>query len=711
MRYRALYSLLFATLALILVSCSQGGGLDPPVAPDLNQPAPNHAVSSGPMVPGHNLLGYWTINIDPDAGILEAVPVRSTDLHLNVLSWLENGPCTDCLKLENFSVLPNGDFQFDIKLVHPFALPNLTGFDVRGIAMFNGGLNFPSFNVTVPDELSGDPILVNAEGHTKLYNPSTAGNAFQGYSKGRLAPPFPVPDATLNGFRTFYSDPDRRYFNAGDTISSQYIIRPPGGGLTFGYAVDASWDKPTQPVEVPDSFPDTANSLEAYLVEVSYDQPLTAVAGSTTTLTIDVYDWQGESTIRNVHVEAPYFLSGMVTAEQIPGGPGTLRFTATLENTLGSAAEGEYPVLVRVLDTESHAGSLIDNIAWKLIYIPLTDNSPPVCAAEADNYDPEPLEDVTFTDTSTDPDGLSDLAESWWDWDNDGTWDEEGFEVIHSFDTEGVFKVNHRVIDSEDAEDVLDEPLEIDVGLLVSLEEDLEAKTIDLGYYYQSLDANYDYGNLIDVSDTDGPWDFTAIGLEEGTNRVNILDDEDPQVSGFVGNFNDETELFVQYQDMFDPFFPLLYEAEYHNFTDNELYIYGFHDPYVIGSSPFGPPDTDKYLAIPYPIDSDTDYTYIINETSFRLNYGVKTIGEGDVTVPFGGGSTMHCLLVRYRFTVVAPEPVNGATLNFAFVADNGQVVANVIAVNDPPMYNWNTTTNTILSTGNAMFQALELVE
>jgi len=711
MRYRALYSLFLVAFALILVSCAQGGELDFPVTPDPNQGAINHEFSSESLAPGHNLLGYWTIRIDPDVGILEGIPVRATDLHLNVLSWLENGPCTDCLKLENFSVQPGGDFQMDIKLVHPFAQPNLTGFDVRGIAMFTGSLAFPSFNVTVPDELGGDPILVNADGHTKLYNPSTIGNGFQGYTRGRMAPAFPVPDASLNGFRTYYSDPDRRFFNAGDTLTSQFVIRPPVGRLTFGYAVDASWDIPTKPVTVPDSFPDTANSLEAYLVEASVDRPLTAFAGSTAVLTIDVYDWQGESTIRNVHVEAPYFFSGMTTAIEGTGGPGTLRFTASLENELGTATEGEYPVLIRVLDTESHAGALIDNIAWKIINVPLTDNSPPVCSAEVDNLDPEPLEDVTFTDTSTDPDGLSDLVESWWDWNNDGTWDEQGFEVTHSFETEGIHRVNHRVIDSEEAEDELDELIEMDVGLLVSLEEDLNSKAIDIGYSYQSLDANYDSGSLINVDDTDGPWDFTTIGLAESANRVDIFDDTDPEVSGFVNNFNDETEHFVRYQDLFDPFFLLLYQAEYHNFNDDKLYVYGFHDPYVIGSSPFGPPDTDEYLAIPYPLDSDTDYAFNINESSFRLNYSVKTIGEGDVTVPFNSGSTIHCLLVRYRFTVTALDPVNGATLNFAFVADNGQVVANVIAVNDPPLYNWNTTTNKIISTGNALFQALELVD
>jgi len=711
MRFRAIDSLFLLALLLLMASCSYGGEPSSIVAPDANPDSDNDRVSSGPMQPGHNLLGYWTIHIDPDAGICEAIPVRGTDMHLNVLSWLENGPCYDCLKLENFTVQPDGDFQMDIKLVHPFEIPNLTGFDVRGIAMFPGSLSFPSFNVTASDELSGDPILVNADGHTKLYNPGTAGNGFQGYLKGRLAPDFPVPDASLNAFKTFYSNPDRCYFEAGDTQSRQYIIRPPGGGLTFGYAVDASWDVPDKPVRVPQSFPDTANSIEAYLVEATVSAPLTDLVGSTTELAIDVYDWQGESTIRQVHVEAPFFFSGMVTATETSGGPGTLRFTATLENTLGTAGEGEYPVLIRVLDAESHAGSLIDNIAWKMINVPLSDNNPPSCSAEVSNSDPDVDEIVTFTDTSTDPDGPGDLKESWWDWDNDGTWDEEGFEVTHSFDAEGVYEVNHRVLDQEDVEDQLDEPLELDVGLIVSLREDLETKPVDIGYHYLSLDAEYSGGDLIDVNDTDGPWDFTTIGLSGGTNSLGVLDETDPEVSGFVDDFNSETEHFIKYENLFDPFFPLLYQAEYHNFTENKLYVYGFHDPYVIGSSPFGPPDTDEYLAIPYPIDLDTDYSFVIDETGFLLKYSVKTLGEGDVTVPLDGGSTVHCLLVRYRFTVDSAEPVKGGTLNFAFVSDDGRVLANVIAVNDPPIYNWNTYTNQIISNGDALFQALELVE
>ena len=86
-------------------------------------------------------------------------------------------------------------------------------------------------------------------------------------------------------------------------------------------------------------------------------------------------------------------------------------------------------------------------------------------------------------------------------------------------------------------------------------------------------------------------------------------------------------------------------------------------------------------------------------------------IGQGEVTVPYNGGSTFNCLLVRQRFSISSAEPLNGGHLNFAFVADNGLVVANVIAVNDPPDYNWNYSTNKINPSGMALFQALNEIE
>jgi hypothetical protein len=705
MRFRAFVSLLLALLLSSLGACSQSPGISTPVTPEAVSTQPVHSPCADGLQSGHNLLGLWSIRIDPVTGAAESVPVRVADLHLNVLSFLEFGPCTDCLKITDLQVLPNKNVQIEITLTHPFSLPNLSGFDVRGIAMFNGSMDFPALGVAASSSLEGDTELLNADGHTTLYNPTTAGNGFRGYLKGRMAPGHSTPDATLNGFKTYFSNSNRRYFLAGNSLSATFLLSPLSSPFTFGYAVDASWDKPTKPTTVPDSFPITANSAEAYLVETALSNALATNPDSTATLTVDVYDWQGQSTIGEVHVEGPYLWDGLIEALETPGGPGTQRFTCQLVNEYGAVSQGNYPVLIQVLDTSSQPGELVDNIAWRMISVPVIVNHAPTCSAVVSDLDPDPGELVAFTDDSTDPEGPEDLSESWWDWDNDGTWDEQGFEVTHSWLAPGIYEVNHMVKDKPGATDQLDSPLVLDVGIFITLLEDYTSKAVGTNYRHESLDHTYDSGALINVEDADGPWDFTSIGLSLGPNWMRILGRDDPEVAGFVNDFNANTTHFVKYESMFDPIFPVLYQAEYHHFATNKLFIYGFHDPLVVGSCPFGPPDTAESLAIPYPLTTTTNYSFDIVKAGFVLNYSVRTIGEGDVTIPYNGGTIVRCLLVRYRFTVSSAEPFNGGTLNFAFVTDEGEVVANVIAVNDPPIYNWNQSTNRI--NGTALFQAL----
>jgi len=714
MRFRAQTSLLLLALLFLVGACARGKDPGAPTAPDPVPSRPVNIPTAGTLQPGHNLLGYWEITIDSESGTWQIVPARLADIHLNVLSWLEYVPCTNCLKILNFEKLPNKDLQFDVELTHPFIAPNLTGFDVRGIAMFGGDFQFPALGLTASSNMEDNPELLNPDGHTTLYNPSTEGNGYQGYLKGKMAPSFAAPNAKLNAYKVYYSDPNRRYFLAGANLTSPtpYLIRSPLKVFTFGYAVDASWAKPTTPVNVPGSFPLAANSIEAYQISTGLSNSLASNEGATATLTIDVYDWQGVTTVGAVHVEAPLFYDGLIEATPQPGGPATKRFTCELVNQYGFVPQGSYPICIRVLDTESITtpGALIDNIAYRIVQVPVIINHAPTCAAEVSNDEPEVGEEITFTDISTDPEGPGDLKESWWDFYGTGDW-VSGFVVKHTYDQPGVYPVNHRIVDNSGASDELDSPLLIDAGLFITLQEDYENKVPGTGYHYQSLDHTYDSGAVINVDDLDGPWDFTTAGLLLGSNWRRIIDDTDPEVAGFVDEFNENTTHFVKFENMFDPFFPVLYQAEYHHFASNKLYIYGFYDPYLIGASPFGPPDTDENLTIPFPLTVDTDYSFDIVKPSFVLNYSLKAIGEGDVTVPYGGGTTYHCLLLRYRFTVSAPEPVNGGTLDFAFVSDSGLVVANVAAVNDPPQYNWNPSSNTIYSSGNAMFQALDSIE
>ena len=734
MRFRALMILAFALAPFILGACSQSLDSSHPVLPDTIYAESAESSGSGNMNSGHNLLGYWNITVDSDAGTADAVPVRQAEIHLNILTWLENGPCTDCLQITFFEKDIEKNLFIDISLTHPYPTePKFSGFDVRGICMFTGGILFQESGLLASSNFSNNPELLNADGFSSLYHPGTAGNGFQGYIKGKLAPDIGWPDATVNGYKYFcdsipdpldLTDPaevidpsyvtDRGVFRAGEINTRRYKIKSSTPAFSFGYAVDASWDTPGQPIVVPDSFPQTANCPEAWHIETEMSAPLATTANATASLVIDVYDWQGAGTITDVNVEAGYpsLWDGLITATEDTGGSGTKRFVAELINEFGNFPPGDYPVMVQVNDTESVPGGLIDKTAWKLIFVTVVINNNPVCAAEVSNPEPDIGETITFTDTSTDPDGPGDLKESWWDLDWDGEFETEGFEVEHSFDSSGIYYVDHKIIDNANASDTLDSPMEFDVGLFITLAEDLAAKDIGVEYRYTTLDAPYSNGSVIDITDTDGPWDFTTIGLGTPANTLEIIDDGDIEVSGFINDFNLATTHFVKYSGFYDPFIPVIYQAENHYFSTgfDKLYVYGFHDPYLIGSAPIGPPDTVEYLAIPYPLGDTTDYLFEIDDPGFFFKYAVEYVGTGEVTVPYDGGTIYDCLLFSYVFRVSAGGPVIGDTINFTFITDEGIVVANVISVNQPPtVYNWNPSANAII--GDARFQALNLIQ
>jgi hypothetical protein len=705
MRFKALNLLIIVVALFVLNACSSNS--QNPVNPTV-QPATVAQTAADGSQPGHYLLGYLAGTIDPTNGTYELEPVRLADIHLNILKFLDFGPCTTCFKITNIQVLPNHDISVDFTLTHPFPTQytDLTIFDTRGIIMFDGDESFPEFGKDVPQISQGNPILSNADGFTSLFNPSTEGNGFFGYLKGKIAPDGAPPTANLNGYKVYYNSTNRRYLLAGTVETATYLVKPPTSGtFTFGYAVDCSWDIPTQPIVVPNSFPITANCLEAYKIETSLNHGLATALNATATLTVDVYDWQGAATILAVDVEGPYFWTGIKSGAAVAGGPGDKRFEVELINANNVVPAGDYPILIRVTDTESHPGELIDNIAYQLINVPVNINNSPVCSASVDKPEPGTGETVTFTDTSTDLDGATDIVESWWDWENDGVWDEEGSVVGHSFSANGIVYVNHKVKDAAGAEASLSDPMEFDIGMYITLPEDFDYKQPGMAFQYEALDTNYNSGAVINLDDTNGPWDFTTIGLNTEDDWRRIIDVTDPEVAGFVGNFNSNTTHFVKFENIFDPLFSLLYQAEFHYFTGNLLYNYGFYEPTIVGSAAFNPPaDT---LAVPYPLSISTNYSFIKDNPGFYLDYTVKAIGRGNVTVPYGSGTTYDCLLVRYRFSVTADPPLQGGFLNFTFITDDGLVVAQVIAINMPPTYNWNTSMNSIYPDGDASFQAL----
>jgi hypothetical protein len=225
----------------------------------------------------YRLWAEATIFIDAAHDGVEIVPRREGRFHLNALKFLESY-CTDCLKVTN--IKKNGDSTIDltVQITHPFkGYPEYTGFDVKGIIMFNGSYQFPQdsdkWYLPKPYFLIswrelGDPEVLDPDGYTPRWSPSWDSGSdlpIFNYWPGKYANG--LPTAHLNAFLDFYSDEERHMFKTGTHVTRTYRIwLPASKPVVAGYAVEACWEPPLKmPVTDPaNDFPITANQPEAY---------------------------------------------------------------------------------------------------------------------------------------------------------------------------------------------------------------------------------------------------------------------------------------------------------------------------------------------------------------------------------------------------------------------------------------------------------------
>ena len=259
-------------ILLALAGCATGNSITPTL--DISDDQQTTAAVS--VNDNRMLWGEWTFYFSEAHDQVDVVPKRAGRFHLNALKFLEEY-CTDCLKITN--IKNNGDSTIDltVRISHPFhGHPEFTGFDVKGILMFEGSWTNEGYYqwLPYPDPFRvswrelGDPQLMNADGYTLRWSPS--------YDSGQTQPIFNywhgkyangTPAANLNGFLDFYTDENRHMFRDDGIVSRTYTIwLPPGEPVIAGYAVEACWELPlitpvTNPVE---DFPLTANQVEAY---------------------------------------------------------------------------------------------------------------------------------------------------------------------------------------------------------------------------------------------------------------------------------------------------------------------------------------------------------------------------------------------------------------------------------------------------------------
>ncbi len=365
MATRTAILILSITLFLAVIGCSSSGGTGSPLAPDIG------SMRDSTFDTGNRYLwGYWVVSVDESHTQFDITPVREAAYHLNARQFLEDDPCPNCITVK--SVHPSGQQSLlvDVELRHPFpGMAKYTGFDVRGIFMAGGSLEFPSWGLSTAHP-GLDPYLKNPDGYTRMFNPvefapGSGVLPMLEYSKGKFASDSGF-DATLNAYKNFYSSENRHYFACGDAITVTYDISTGPGAFSFGYAVDASWILPGwTPPSVPDDFAISANCLEAYLINVDIGEGMTDQGGSAD-VTIDVYDWQGLETIDTVKLISPALFTGEIEFTDFENFINFRRYTGQISNDLQAVAE-EYPVLVCVTDVGSdpHFGTVGSyQVAW-----------------------------------------------------------------------------------------------------------------------------------------------------------------------------------------------------------------------------------------------------------------------------------------------------------------------------------------------------------
>jgi len=359
-----------------LISCQSS-----PIVPS-QDPAPglqNNSVSTSGTPTLRQSWGYYHCVADLDSGEISVLPDRSADLHINATKPLNNTLGIG-ISIDPSSTPATGYLVIDVSITHPFpGSMELTGFDVRGILIGSGEYNASGLRIPGPD----DPMLVNADGWSRWWNPSEFTDpGLLGYFPGLYGHPDPANPlmATLNPYKLFADslsstadvdfikyfsliDPSgRATFRAGSTNTRQYQIQfPVNGGpkIYFDYAVDASWAMPlvNPPVTIPEDFPIWANSIEAFDLVPSLESCTLAgtqfgcEGSGELVLNIEVWDWQGwsngnyDNQVGTVRLYSPFVDFDLPVVERTDD----LHFTRLIVTATGVPSKiGLVPVYIEI---------------------------------------------------------------------------------------------------------------------------------------------------------------------------------------------------------------------------------------------------------------------------------------------------------------------------------------------------------------------------
>ena len=273
---------------MMVLGCAHGSPVVPDDESTQGLSEAQTVVTEGP----YRLWGEWDLYISADHERVEAVPKRTARFHMNALKFLEE-TCGNCLQILSVRNNYDGTIDLTIRITHPFnGYPQYTGFDVKGIIMFDGSYEYPlpeeHESVPVPGDFFrlswkeyGDPEILNPDGYTFRWNPEWdegSSRPILNYWPGRWSNG--TPTAHINAFLNFYSHEERHMFAHDRSVTRTYHVWLPPEPIVAGYAVEACWEPPTvTPVTDPiTDFPLSANQPEPYIFKMvaNNNEPVTA---------------------------------------------------------------------------------------------------------------------------------------------------------------------------------------------------------------------------------------------------------------------------------------------------------------------------------------------------------------------------------------------------------------------------------------------------
>jgi hypothetical protein len=339
--------LLMITAALLSIACSKNISQ---TDPDLLDYGDSNTGIENPS--NRKVFGIYDVVIDPIGTTFSVTPIdRSSQYHFPLTQLYPN-----VLTITGYGFSPN--FWADIKITHPLPNSGIDGFDPRVIAILPA---IPGVSMYYPslDVLANNSVVLNHDGYTKLFD--NAGGAIPG---------------NTNPFLAYFKHVEyRRWYSSGSGLTSDtrrwdMDINGFGGPMQFKLVVDVSTNYPDPPEPVID------NALESVQIESVIGDGLND-SGGTATIDVSILDWQGESTIESVFVEAPDLFDGLKKLAYSHQGtePNTYTFTGTIEN-LKHASRGNYNVAVTAEDTETSNAIMIECSASVESYFNVEDVTP-----------------------------------------------------------------------------------------------------------------------------------------------------------------------------------------------------------------------------------------------------------------------------------------------------------------------------------------------